>query len=197
MHRRDLLKLSAMFGLSTVSAGVSRALYAGITGESGTTKHTFTTEQRRSVVILSDLIIPPTDTPGAVAAKVPEFVEIIYADWYRNTEREIFLQGIAKLNTFCLQKDQKLFNETSEAIQVAALQAQEAIAAQYKPANGGFSFQQSFDEHTPFFTKIKELVVLGYYTSEVGAKQELIYLPMPGHYDGDYDFKKVGRQWTY
>jgi hypothetical protein len=50
---------------------------------------------------------------------------------------------------------------------------------------------------SPFFTKIKELTVLGYYTSEVGAQQELSYNPMPMRYEGDYDFVKVGKQWSW
>ena len=53
------------------------------------------------------------------------------------------------------------------------------------------------DQHAPFFNKIKELTVLGYYTSEVGATRELAYNPVPGKFDGDYDYAKVGRQWSY
>ncbi len=54
------------------------------------------------------------------------------------------------------------------------------------------------DENTPFFAKIKELTVIGYYSSEVGAKQELAYNPMPMRYEGDYDYAKTGgRQWSY
>ena len=61
-----------------------------------------------------------------------------------------------------------------------------------------FDFSQKFvDQNTPFFTKLKELTVLGYFTSEVGAKQALAYNPMPMRYDGDYDFDKVGREWSW
>ncbi len=51
------------------------------------------------------------------------------------------------------------------------------------------------DPNSPFFTKLKELVVLGDYTSEVGATQELVDAPMPGYYDGNVDFNMVKRQW--
>ena len=47
----------------------------------------------------------------------------------------------------------------------------------------------------PFFLKLKELTVLGYYTSEVGATSELLYRPVPGAYDGDALFSDSNRQW--
>jgi hypothetical protein len=48
----------------------------------------------------------------------------------------------------------------------------------------------------PFYVKLKELTVLGYYTSELAAQSELVYLPVPGRYDGDFLFAEIGRQWT-
>jgi hypothetical protein len=50
--------------------------------------------------------------------------------------------------------------------------------------------------NTPFFAKIKELTVLGYYTSAVGSQQELIYRPVPGAYRGHAHFDASSRQWT-
>jgi hypothetical protein len=61
----------------------------------------------------------------------------------------------------------------------------------------GRSIREAPDEQSPFFYKLKLLTVLGYYTSEVGATQELSYNPVPGRYEGDVDFDKVGRQWSY
>ena len=60
-----------------------------------------------------------------------------------------------------------------------------------RPTLGGFPEPELA---APFFYQLKELTVLGYYTSEVGATQELAYLPIPGHYEGDYDF--TGKQWS-
>ena len=48
----------------------------------------------------------------------------------------------------------------------------------------------------PFYLKLKELTVLGYYTSQAAAVTELDYQPVPGHYDGDARFEEVGRQWV-
>ena len=48
----------------------------------------------------------------------------------------------------------------------------------------------------PFYLKLKELTVLGYYTSQVAAGTELDYQPVPGRYDGDARFDDFGRQWV-
>jgi hypothetical protein len=196
MQRRDLLKLTACLGLGATSLSLSRAFAGGVTAGDAPVKRVFTDAQRRTVKLLSDMIIPPTDTPGAVDAGVPDFIEIIYGEWYREGERASFSAGLADLDAFCQAQSNVAFNNADEALRVAALQEQERLAGEYKPPASGKFYDLSIDENTPFFSKLKELVVLGYYTSEVGATQELVYLPMPGHYDGAYDFSRVGRSWS-
>ncbi len=48
----------------------------------------------------------------------------------------------------------------------------------------------------PFFSQLKELTVAGYYTSEVGATQELHWNPAPGEYRPDVPLAEVGRTWA-
>lgn len=142
------------------------------------------------------MIIPTTDTPGATEAGVPDFVASIVFDWYTAPEQIDFFDGLRALDQHCLASEQLPFHEASEANRVAALQAQAQIAGHYQPAPTPFG-PPAEDPNAPFFSKIKALVVLGYYTSEVGATRELIYMPVPGEYKGDVDFAEVGRQWTY
>ncbi len=49
---------------------------------------------------------------------------------------------------------------------------------------------------TPFFRQLKELTLSGYYTSEVGATQELQWIEAPGRYDADVPLSEVGRAWA-
>lgn len=198
MHRRNFLKISSLLLGGTVSASLTRALLADGRLTAGDKALLFTDTQERTIHLLADMIIPPTDTPGAVAAGVPDFIATIVSDWYTPRERQVFFEGLAALDEFCLKHDAKSFNDSPESARVVALQHQEEIAKNYQspaPSGGRLTARQEEDENAPFFKKIKELVVLGYYTSEVGAKQELIYEPMPMKYDGDVDFSTVGRQW--
>ena len=48
----------------------------------------------------------------------------------------------------------------------------------------------------PFYRQLKELTVAGYYTSEVGATQELQWIAAPNRYDADVSLSEVGRAWA-
>jgi hypothetical protein len=47
-----------------------------------------------------------------------------------------------------------------------------------------------------FFRTMKELTVLGYYTSQIGATKELRYVQVPGRFNGCVPFKTIGRTWA-
>ncbi len=196
MQRRELLRLSLTLLGGAASASVSRALLAGDPGPGASTP--LPADVMRSIAAASDQVIPRTDTPGAVDANVPQFIERIVVDWYDDAERRIFLDGIKELDRFCRERRAVGFVDAGAALQTEALATAEAEASAYEgPPSAGHPMASVYDAHTPFFTKLKELVVLGYYTSEVGARQELAYLPMPMQYDGDFDFAEVGRHWSY
>jgi hypothetical protein len=152
--------------------------------------------QRAMCRTLSEIIIPATDTPGAIEAGVPNFIERMVSDWFTDTEREIFLSGLQQLDDYSQQQFSKAFLDGSSEEQERALTHMEVEAGKYRGPEAIAPILPMIDEYQPFFTKLKELTVLGYYMSEVGTKQELRYLPMPMEYH-DIDFKDVGRQWSY
>ncbi|BFM09181.1 gluconate 2-dehydrogenase subunit 3 family protein [Halioxenophilus aromaticivorans] len=199
MHRREMLKHSFMLVGFAAAGGVAQSLMAGGPLNRGLSAVVFNQSQEKSVAIVSEMIIPTTDTPGAIKAGVPDFISTIVSQWYNDEERAVFFQGFKALDEFCQETEQKDFADASEATRIAALTAQETATEEYKKANpgaGGHPLAQKTDPNMPFFGKLKELVVTGYYTSEVGAKQELSYMPMPGYYDGSYEYAKVGRRFT-
>jgi len=139
--------------------------------------------QQKLLAELAELILPRTDTPGAIDAGVPAFIDHIVSDWYTPVERAIFVAGLGTVAA------------AGPAKRVAALQSLEQQAASYAPPPGSSVFGKP-DERSPFFFKLKLLTVLGYYTSEVGSTSELTFNPVPGRYDGDVDFATLGKQWT-
>jgi hypothetical protein len=182
--------------LNITSPSLARALAVDFAGASSPATACFNAGQRELCTVLSELVIPTTDTPGAIAAGVPAFVEMMVCDWYTSTERRIFLDGLAALEDDSQRIYSAGFLELPEQRQIEALRRQQDIAAQYEPPENELSFLISAeDEHAPFFDKLKELVVIGYYRSEVGARQEMIYNPMPMEYR-DIPFSEVGRQWS-
>lgn len=198
MNRREILKITAIMLGAGLSGSLSVNVLAGLVPTAKPSKGVFDEIAQKKVAVLAELIIPKTDTPGAIDAGVPAFIEMMVADWFNDIERKIFFEGLSSLDGFCATQYQKDFMACDELQRIAALENAEQAAKTYKSSAPVFDISQKYvDPNTPFFPKIKELTVLGYFTSEVGAKQALSYNPMPMNYDGDYDFDKTGRQWSW
>lgn len=179
-RRELLLGATALFGSSLV-APLARAATAAARAPDGfTASHAFfSTEQRAMVAALSERIIPATDTPGAVAAGVPGFIEMMLADWYEPTARNDFMAGLGVMEGYAQVRYAKSFAEL-------ATEAQDAILTiAMENAVPGLSAR--------FFEQCRQMVILGYYSSEIGCRRERVYLPVPGRYDGAYPYAEVRR----
>jgi len=200
MDRRTLLRNTAVLLGGMAASSVTRAVLAGVDHRVAIEKPIFTAVHREKCSVLTEMIIPLTDTPGAIEAGVPQFVEVMVSDWYTDRERQIFFSGLESLDHYCKENFGKRFLECNTEQQIHGLEKAEKDSEGYKAEADEMSDKSSLlggreDEGKPFFTKIKELTVLGYYTSEVGATEELRYDPMPMEYK-DIDFASVGRQWS-
>lgn len=179
--RRELmLGATALFG-STLAAPLARAATAAAKAPDGfTASHAyFTTEQRATVAALSERIIPTTDTPGAITAGVPGFIEMMLADWYEPTDRNEFMAGLGVMEGYARVRYSKPFAELAPAAQDAIL------TTAMENAVPGLSAR--------FFEQCRQMVILGYYSSEIGCRRERVYLPVPGRYDGAYPYAEVRR----
>lgn len=181
--RRDLLAgFTAFIGVS-LAAPLERALAAGAVADTGTgftaSHAVFTADQRTLVAAISERIVPTTDTPGAIAAGVPAFIEMMLADWYGEGDRHDFFAGIKTFDDFARAQHARNFAALSVEHQDAALNC----------AMGGMMPGLAAN----FFEHCRQMVLLGYFTSEIGCRQERVYLPVPGRYDGHYPYAQVKR----
>lgn len=176
LDRRGLLAGAAALLGAEIAAPLARALAAESVPGFTASQAQFTPDQRALVAAISERIIPTTDTPGAIAAGVPAFIEMMLADWYAPQDRDDFLNGMGVLDGYSWTQHEKPF---------AALTAEEQDAILTLEVQGRFGGD--------FFAHCRQLVVLGYYTSEIGCKQERVYVPVPGHYDGRYPYADVRR----
>jgi len=195
MNRRDLLKNTAILMGGIASSSVVQAMLAGVDGRVKIERPIFNWDQKKMTQVLAEMIIPRTDTPGAIDAGVPHFIELMVSDWYTETERAIYFEGLLSLDVYCQKHFSKAFLKSDAEQRIAALEQAEKEAGSYKvPANKNIA-KEVEDENKPFFLKLKELTVLGYYTSKEGAQKELRYDPMPMRYD-DMQLSEIGRQWS-
>jgi gluconate 2-dehydrogenase gamma chain len=131
--------------------------------------------QHQTVATIAELIIPETDTPGARAAGVSEFIDLMVAEWYGEDERARFLEGVAALDRRSQAIIGRLFVEAPASDQEQVLSELEGELFAFRAA-GGESGQH-------FFHQVKHLTLYGYYTSRVGLEQELRWSAVPGRYD--------------
>jgi len=214
INRRTILQgAAAALGLHAASPVIVAitAFSANSTAHGQTaTKSIFNAQERAMVERLAELIIPETDTPGAGAAGVPDFIDMMVTEWYRPEDRKRFIDGLRFLNHHCIVSFGAGFLESSEQQQIVALEdlEQNVSGTISDGMPGGKSERVAvlyddwalWGEHPlegkDFFDQIKSLTILGYYTSEVGIDNELIYDPVPGSYDGSVDFQSVGKHYT-
>ncbi|MEO8293896.1 MAG: gluconate 2-dehydrogenase subunit 3 family protein [Gemmatimonadota bacterium] len=181
MNRRDLVQLLGSLvgsaGLSSMTADQLFARGQAINARMppGNGRGPFTPHQFDTVGRVTDLIIPATDTPGALEAGVPGFIAIIVGEWYTAPDRDRFMAGLADLDARSNQDSGRDFVSGSEADQTRLLQILDDEVSLLRAQNG------KLDNN--FFHRIKGLTLYGYYTSEIGMTRELHYQVIPGRYD--------------
>lgn len=134
--------------------------------------------------VLVELIIPTTDTPGALAVGAHRTISHLLKACASKSAQAQFVAGLARIDSAAQAQEGKRFAALKAARQVALLHAIEAGQA---PFNG---------EDQNFFRELKSYTAFAYYTAEVGATRELAYAPVPGGYKGDVPLRKVGRSWA-
>jgi hypothetical protein len=118
--------------------------------------------QNETVIALTELIIPQTDTPGAKATNVNRFVDWVLSD-APSDEREKFLNGLKWLDDRSMSRYKKDFASLSAEQQTAVLTPlteEGNLAAEDAPG-------------VAFFQAIKSMTISGYYSTEIGLRQEL------------------------
>jgi hypothetical protein len=107
---------------------------------------------------LTDLIIPPTDTPGAAAAGVPAYIDLVVIE--DPALQATFREGLPRLDALSVSK----FNGTT-FLQLTEPQQVEILTM----------LSEAAGHDSAFFHALKKLTADGYYTSRIGLMQELGY----------------------
>lgn len=142
-------------------------------------------QQNATVVTISELIIPQTDTPGAKAARVNEFIDVIVAEWYDQEEKSRFLTGLADVDRRSESFFGKAFVDCSGQQQIQILNDLDE-ESQVKSEKIFRRRARSITDpaEKQFFSMIKQLTLIGYYTSEIGFVQELHQEIIPPRHAG-------------
>ena len=187
MLRRDVLRVLSAAAVAPVLPQEVTFLLQQAQPPAGYELRTLTLHQNAVVVAMIDLIIPATETPGAKAARVNEFMDVILTDWATADERERFLAGLDDVDTQANAVFGKNFLDASVIQQTALLQALDDSVdwARGLPTEPAVSSSQPFNQlRGEFFRSFKLMTIHGYYTSEIGQTQELKREIIPGAFHG-------------
>jgi len=182
-RRTALKQMAALLGLALSAESLNVLAASSYSSMERATK-LLTPEQLKMTGEIAELIIPATDTPGALAVDVQGFIDHYLMECVSKSEQQTFIAGLNKINSVAEEKFNKVFLACAHKQHIDLLTALD---------NGTAGFTQG-DQH--FFKFFKSLTLLGYYTSEPGATQELAYLAIPGGYKGDFPFAKIGKAWS-
>jgi hypothetical protein len=196
MDRREVLKLLTGIVGAALSAPVAAAILAGCEAPpegAAFVPRTLSPDQLQLAASIAERIIPETDTPGARAARVHEFIDLMLSDWYPEPDRARFLAGLDELDrSFRLENDQSfaLASPDEQTAFLLPFDAEAAIARRDAEDRGIES------PELPWFSTMKELTVVGYYTSEIGAMRELRHQMIFSTYEGSVPYAPGDRAWA-
>lgn len=138
---------------------------------------------------IAETILPATSSPGAKAAGVGSFMTVMVNDCYEEKDQLLFFEGMNTINEACRKKFSKTFMEASPEQRHELLVEADKEEKDYRK-------NKKSDEPNHYFRLMKELVLLGYFTSETGATKALRYIETPGRYDGNFPYKKGDKAWA-
>ena len=172
--RREALQRLALLVGSTLSLPVQAALRGETSND---VPLVFSAGQQRLIADLADVIIPTTDTPGAKAAGVDQFIGYVIGHCTVPTQQETFQKGLQQTNSLSQSTFGKSFSELDNPQRIEIV-------------------NQLTQREKLFFMNLRELTIVGYFTSEIGATQALEYLPVPGRFQGDIPLKADQKAWA-
>ena len=138
---------------------------------------------------VADTILPETKTPGAKAAKTGAFMALMVTDCYKDADQKIFRDGMKQLDDASLKASGKSFMQASPQERLTLLESIDREQKKYMDDR-----KDGAPSH--YFRMMKELAMLGYFTSEIGYTQAQRYAESPGRFDPCLPYKKGETSWA-
>lgn len=151
---------------------------------------------------IAETILPQTKTPGAKAAKSGAFMALMVTDTYTVPAQAVFRDGMRKVDEACRGAHGVTFMSATPAQRLSVAEALDreqkaAMDARLAPPVSRAPVQSSSsDEPAHFFRMMKELTLLGFFTSEAGMTEALRYIEAPGRYDPCAPYAPGDRAWA-
>ena len=204
MERREAVKyISILLGTAVVGAD---AFLSGCKTKSTNNIAELSADDIGFLNEVGETILPRTSTPGAKDANVGEFMKVMIRDCYEEADQKAFLEGFDKLNEASDKKFNKDFMSITPQQRTELLTEIDKESKEFQKGVSDFNNKETQKEKDEaakgnrdykkqhkaphYFTMMKQLTLLGYFTSEPGMTQAVRYQRTPGRYEGCVPYKK-------
>jgi hypothetical protein len=177
-----LLGGAALVGQSAMLAGCDRT-------PRSTVAELFTPNDLALLDEIADTILPETSTPGAKAAGVGAFMALMVTDTYERREQQTFIAGMETLDRDCQARYGATFMAADPDQRLQLLEQLDREQWRYRN-------MRASGAPAHYFRMMKELALLGYFTSEIGYRQAMRYLETPGRYDPCVPYTPGEKSWA-
>jgi len=166
---------------------------------------TFTAADIALLDEIAETILPETSTPGAKAARTGAFMALMVTDVYTERNQQVFRDGMAKLDEACRAAHSTSFMQATPAQRLTLLEALDReqrteMEERTPPARTRYPAAPGAppaDVEPPhYFRMMKELALLGYFTSEIGYTKAMRYIESPGRFDPNAPHAPGDRSWA-
>jgi gluconate 2-dehydrogenase gamma chain len=199
MNRREVIQQVTWLMGGAISAPAVLAVLNGCSPKPGASwQPLFLSKEEGAVVeAVADLIIPRTDTPGAREVGVPSFIDVILKDVYPAEDQARFVSSLKDFDAEAQRAHGKPFLELQPAKQLSFLQQAHDAAVDAEKEQDAARDIPASQRKRPFVLMVKELTLLGYFTSQVGVTQVLQYEPVPGRFQPCVPVTEAGNGKTW
>ena len=156
---------------------------------SATAAGTFTADDVAFLDEVADTILPTTGTPGAKAAQVGAFMALMVTDTYEPSDQKIFQDGMRQLDQESKTANGATFVASTPAQRLSLLEKLDREQKTYMDA-------RKDDAPSHYFRMMKELTLLGYFTSEIGYTKAMRYVESPGRFDPCVPYTPGEKSWA-
>lgn len=223
-RREAVLRVSALLGGAALIGGNALLTGCrDETGDKSATGSftPFTADEIAFLDEVADTILPATSTPGAKAAQTGAFMALIVTDSYSLADQAAFRDGMKTLDNRSQEMNKASFMESTPQQRLALLEvldreqktdadkrqedkkkkeAEKFLNDQRQEASkdapeASAAPAITADPPRHYFRMMKELALLGYFTSEIGGTQALRYVESPGRYDPCIPYTPGEKAW--
>jgi hypothetical protein len=196
MDRRSALKKTGLLAGAAVAMPTMLSLLQSCRNEPRLTwkPEFFTEEEATTIGTLVDMILPRTDTPGALDVQVDVFIDRVISQTYDQEGQQYMRNEISTFNNRCIEKFGTIFASLDVSKRVAVLTALEKSSGKFNPGIWGTAIGNQ--EPIGFYRSMKSMAIWAYFTSEEIGEQVLSYDPIPGSYEPCKPLSEVGNRWS-